>query len=168
MPYDLMWRDLSAGEPNYQRLTDTFFNFYNTYRAPSYNCGTIGVTNCKKTGEMAALMREINAHHTFNVTDTALVQKLDGYKNTIFFDMGSYVKRLCSDPARYARFQALLNEVTPYRAATQRIYTVYNDLPSHYITVNEFSGITMSDASESPQFGTRTAKKRTDWWQATH
>ncbi|WP_315558452.1 clostripain-related cysteine peptidase [Hoylesella nanceiensis] len=168
MPYHKMWKELSSLNPNYQTITNIFHNFYSNYQAPQYNCGAIGVTNCEKTEEMANLMKEINQQFTFNVADTTHVQKLDGYSGTIFYDMKSYVDRLCSDTNLKNRFNNVMSQVTPYYASTSRIYTAMGQLNSEYININSFSGITISDPSESQEYSAKTAKKTTSWWKATH
>ena len=168
MPYHKMWKELSSLNPNYQTITNIFHDFYSNYQAPQYNCGAIGVTNCEKTEEMAKLMTEINQQFTFNVADTTHVQKLDGYSGTIFYDMKSYVDRLCSDTNLKNRFNNIMTQVTPYYASTSRIYTAMGQLNSEYININSFSGITISDPSESQEYSAKKTKKTTSWWKATH
>ena len=168
MPYHKMWQELSSLNPNYQTITNIFHDFYSNYQAPQYNCGAIGVTNCEKTEEMANLMKEINQQFTFNVADTTHLQKLDGYSGTIFYDMKSYVDRLCPDTNLKNRFNNMLNQVTPYHASTNRIYTAMGQLDSEYIYINSFSGITISDPNESQVYSAKTTKRTTSWWKATH
>jgi len=168
MPYHKMWQELSSLNPNYQTITNIFHDFYSNYQAPQYNCGAIGVTNCEKTEEMANLMKEINQQFTFNVADTTHLQKLDGYSGTIFYDMKSYVDRLCPDTNLKNRFNNMLNQVTPYHASTNRIYTAMGQLDSEYIYINSFSGITISDPNQSQVYSAKTTKRTTSWWKATH
>ena len=61
-----------------------------------------------------------------------------------------------------------MSQVTPYYASTSRIYTAMGQLNSEYININSFSGITISDPSESQEYSAKTAKKTTSWWKATH
>ena len=168
MPYHKMWKELSSLNPNYQKITNIFHDFYSNYQAPQYNCGAIGVTNCEKTEEMANLMKEINQQFTFNLTDTTHIQKLDGYAGTIFYDMKSYVNLLCSSTNLTNRFNNIMSQLTPYYASTNRIYTAIGQLNSEYIYINSFSGITISDPSESQEYNTYAVKKTTSWWKATH
>ncbi len=165
MPYSRMWSSLAKKEPDYQAINDAFLSFYSSYVSPY---GTFGVTDCSYLDEMAGIMKSINAAYTFNLADTVDVQKLDGFKNTIFFDMDSYVKKLCGDPQLYTQFTTTLQKLVPYKSTTPRIYTAYEELPSHYITVNTFSGITISDPTVSTRHSAITSKKSTAWWNATH
>lgn len=36
MPYNKMWKELSSISPNYQQITDIFYNFYSNYNTPLY------------------------------------------------------------------------------------------------------------------------------------
>ena len=168
MPYSKMWKELSSISPNYQQITDDFYNFYSNYNSPDYNCGAIGITDCTKTQEMATLMKEINGRYKMDKNKIDDVQKLDGYAPTIFYDMGDYVDKLCQDKALYQQFRNLLYQLTPYHAATQRIYSSMNYLSNPYIHIQNFSGITISDLTESNIYNAETHKQYTNWWRATH
>lgn len=165
MPYSKMWSALAKPEPDYQAINDAFFNFYSSY---SYPYGTFGITDCTHIDEMAAVMKKINAAHSFNITDTVHVQKLDGFRNTIFYDMDSYVKQLCANTNLYNEFSAVLAKMVPYKSVTPSIYTDYRELPSPYIPVTHFSGITISDPTVSGYHSASTSKMTTDWWKVTH
>ena len=117
---------------------------------------------------MAQVMRAINTTNTFNLADTTNVQKLDGYRNTIFYDMGAYVSRLCTDPTLYTTFQSVLNRLTPFKSTTPDIYTSLGQLPYNRINVNTFSGITISDPTVSNFERAIITKTQTGWWKATH
>lgn len=165
MPYSQMWSSLAKKNPDYKAINETFLNFYSSYVSPY---GAFGITDCSYVDEMARIMKNINAVYTFNSADIAYVQKLDGFRNTIFFDLDSYVKRLCGDQQLYVQFSTTLQKLVPYRSATSQIYTAYTELPSQYITVNTFSGITISDPTVSTRHSAVTSKTSTAWWNATH
>ena len=82
--------------------------------------------------------------------------------------MKSYVDRLCPDTNLKNRFNNMLNQVTPYHASTNRIYTAMGQLDSEYIYIYSFSGITISDPNESQVYSAKTTKRTTSWWKATH
>ena len=165
MPYQKMWHYLTQLSPDYGKIVDEFHHFYSNYSTP---CGNIGITNCNRTEEMAQVMRAINTTNTFNLADTTNVQKLDGYRNTIFYDMGAYVSRLCTDPTLYTTFQSVLNRLTPFKSTTPDIYTSLGQLPYNRINVNTFSGITISDPTVSNFERAIITKTQTGWWKATH
>ena len=61
--------------------------------------------------EMVAMMKSINATHTFDLSLLDNVQDLDGetYKPTIFFDFDAYVRQLCTnDNDAYEQFHNVL------------------------------------------------------------
>ena len=165
MPYHKMWRYLAQLSPDYQRIVNEFHNFYSTYSTP---CGNIGITDCAVADEMAGVMKQINAAYTFNLADTLQVQKLDGYRNTIFYDMGDYVDKLCGGTALYTAFQSTLSRLVPYKSTTPSIYTNLGETPSRYISVTRFSGITISDPTVSSYESAFLNKTHTQWWQVTH
>lgn len=165
MPYRDMWSALAKKDPDYQAINNAFINFYRNY---TYPYGTFGITDCTYIDEMVTVMKKINTSHTFNLADTINVQKLDGFKNTIFFDMDSYVQELCTDTNLYNEFYTILQKLVPYKSVTTSIYTDYRELPSYIIPVNEFSGITISDPTVSGYHSASTSKTTTDWWKASH
>ena len=163
MPYRRIMRYLAARQPDYQAVCDEFIAFYKSYRYPY---ATIGVTDLSRIGEMAALMKSVNVSHTFDESLISDVQDLDArhYTPTVYFDFGSYAKRLCgADTDAYSQYAALLGELVPYKAATDYIYSYSGKATEPVI---EFSGLTVSDPSlNSVAVDTKT---ETAWWKATH
>ena len=158
LPYDQMWLHLSP-KPDYQQAVQDFYDFYSTY---SYPYGTLAAINCQETESMARLMQEANATHTTaSISD---IQRLDGYEPSVFFDFGDYAVHLCGDDTRLlSDIQQQLGRLVPYKASLPKIYSM---LIGGTISVNTFSGITISD----PSLNTTTAKdkEQTAWWKATH
>ena len=119
-----------------------------------------------KTSEietLADVMRQINTAHEFVPDSIINVQKLDGFSPTVFYDMKSYVKRLCADDAvLFSQFEQQLLRAVPYAACTDSYYSARTKMA---YPIREFSGITISDPSWS--YATRT-KETTAWWKATH
>ncbi len=163
MPYALILPYLLQAQPDYASVVQQFHFFYQSYRMPY---GTIAVTDCSKAEQMAEMMRTINENHTFDTHYLSDLQDLDAahWTPTVFFDFGDYVQQLCaSDTTSYNTFLSLLNQMVPYKAATDRIYS---EAGHKSITVTSFSGLTISDPSEN--IVATTAKKNTAWWTATH
>lgn len=170
MPYKNIWKHLTQPKPNYKEVVNEFHNFYSNYKWPY---GNIGVTDCSKVEEVAARMKTINAATANNakLIDWEDIQRLDGYEKTIFFDMGDYVNKLCNTPETQSmarEMQTALVQLVPYKSTTKYIYTA---LEQHYpstIIVNAYSGITISDPTQSDFENALTTKRETGWWKATH
>jgi len=170
MPYKNIWKHLTQPKPNYKEVVNEFHNFYSNYKWPY---GNIGVTDCSKAEEVAARMKTINAATANNakLIDWEDIQRLDGYEKTIFFDMGDYVNKLCNTPETQSmarEMQTALAQLVPYKSTTKYVYTA---LEQHYpstIIVNAYSGITISDPTQSDFENALTTKRETSWWKATH
>ena len=170
MPYKNIWKHLTQPKPNYKEVVNEFHNFYSNYKWPY---GNIGVTDCSKVEEVVTHMKTINAAtaNNANLIDWEDVQRLDGYEKTIFFDMGDYVNKLCTTPETQALARNLhtaLAQLVPYKSTTPYIYTALGELNNNTIRVNAYSGITISDPTQSDFEKALTTKKATGWWKATH
>lgn len=163
IPYQNIYKHLMSAEPDYKALCEGFYNYYANSDTPY---GTIGVIDCRYVDEMAAMMKSINATHTFDLSLLDDVQDLDGetYKPTIFFDFDDYVRHLCTnDNGSYEQFRSVLQRLVPYKAATDYIYSGSTDKKTK---VNHFSGITISDPSMRQEIA--ESKRQTNWWIQTH
>lgn len=170
MPYKNIWKHLTQPKPNYKEVVNEFHNFYSNYKWPY---GNIGVTDCSKVEEVAARMKTINAATANNakLIDWEDIQRLDGYEKTIFFDMGDYVNKLCNTPETQSmarEMQTALAQLVPYKSTTKYVYTALEQLNTQTIFVNAYSGITISDPTQSDFENALTTKRETGWWKATH
>ena len=158
MPYNKVGRYLLTGD--YEQVVNEFHTWYSSYRNPY---GTLAVTKTSEVEQMASIMRQINTTHEWVADSIRTVQHLDGFDPVVFFDMKSYVKRLCADDTPlFNQFEQQLNRMVPYAKATKQYYSA-RSMRAYNIT--EFSGITISD----PSFSYATRKKtETAWWKATH
>lgn len=158
MPYDKMGRCLLLDD--YEAVVYEFYTWYSSYYNPY---GTLAVTKTSEVNQLADIMRQINATHEWVPDSIRTVQRLDGFDPIVFFDMKSYVKRLCADDETlFHQFEQQLNRTVPYARCTPRFYSV---LLRRTYSITEFSGITISDPSFS--YATRR-KEETAWWKATH
>lgn len=158
MPYDEIGIDLLNNK--FKNVVDKFYNYYSNFKTP---CGTIGVTDCREVENMAYIMRQINDRYPdfpYNTTD---IQDLDGFENTIFFDFGDYVSKLCSDPNILSTFKEQLGRLVPYKANTETYYSWYT---GEQHPINTFSGITISDPSVNRSIA--NVKTQTNWYRETH
>ena len=158
MPYNKIGRYLLTGD--YEQVVNEFYTHYSAYRNPY---GTLAVTKTSEVEQLASVMRQINATHEWVPDSIRTVQRLDGFNPIVFFDMKSYVKRLCADDATlFNQFEQQLSRAVPYAKCTQRFFSARNQ---RAYNITEFSGITISD----PSFSYATRKKEeTAWWKATH
>lgn len=158
MPYDKVGRYLLTGD--YSQVVNEFYTWYSSYHNPY---GTLAVTKTSEVNQLADIMRQINAAHEWVADSIRTVQRLDGFDPVVFFDMKSYVKRLCADDVTlFNQFEQQLQRTVPYAQCTSRFYCARSRMA---YDITEFSGITISD----PSFSYATRKKEeTAWWKATH
>ena len=105
-------------------------------------------------------MREINKSQPFDASIMGDVQRLDGYKTPVFYDLGDYVAHLCKDERLLANFNAQLSKTVPYKAHTEYFYSER----SGKIKLNAYSGLSVSP----PTNGNITlGVEGTEWWMAT-
>lgn len=162
MPYADMWTSLATPTPNYNAAVSAFYEFYNNYSTP---CGALSAIDCRQMDELASIMKQINEHYTLADSLLESIQLLDGFNVPIFYDMGDYIEKLCTDPYLYEKFSTQLSKTVVSKATTSRLYSFLYIIPQ-YINVETFSGITISDPSLSPV--AERGKTKTSWWKATH
>lgn len=160
MPYAEIGEHL-LGDTDYKAIYDKFHTFYSNYK--EMPCGTIGVTDCSELAPLVQIMKEINNRYRFDETEISSIQTLDGYSPTLFFDLGDYVAKLCSDTDLLNQFQQQLQRTVPYKRHTDTYYTMTPR--GRQIKINAFSGVTVSDPSLNSLAET---KNETAWYKATH
>lgn len=160
MPYAEIGEHL-LGDTDYKAICDKFHTFYSNYK--EMPCGTIGVTDCSELAPLVQIMKEINNRYRFDETEISSIQTLDGYSPTLFFDLGDYVAKLCSDTDLVNQFQQQLQRTVPYKRHTDTYYTMTPR--GRQIKINAFSGVTVSDPSLNSLAET---KNETAWYKATH
>lgn len=141
-----------------------YYEFYEAYEAPKYNCGAIAVTIISEVEALASVMKRINTSYPDYVADPSKpLQRYEYlYSPTRFYDYGDYVHKLCKDPVLLAEFDAQLDRTVPpqYRLHTEYFYSAGKRL------IETYSGISTSDPSTS---STVTAyRNQTGWYEATH
>lgn len=153
------------GEPDYEGICRTFYNFYLGYvdnYGVSRPYGTIAVTRCAELEGLARVMQQINAASKGVQVDINTIQRMDGYHPQRFVDYGDYVRTLCSDEQLMTAFEVQLERTVPSacRRHTPRFYT-----QNGTILIETFTGLTTSDPSTSELC---LSKDQTSWWKATH
>ena len=163
MPYQTMWTYLNSATPNYESAVNAFHSFYSNYEYPY---GTIAAIDCRKLDRLAEQMRMINQNFTFADSLRDSLQVLDGFNTPLFYDMGDYVAKLCTNNDMINDFNATLTQVVKASAYTDSIYSyLYYNQP-RFIKVNRFSGLTISDPSINSV--AIKGREKTAWWRDTH
>lgn len=162
VPYSSMWAHLASGTPSYERAISVFNTFYRSYAMPY---GTFSAIDCSKMDELAEAMRHINASNTLTDEELTEIQVLDGFYEPIFYDMGDYLNKFCTDIWDYSQVESILERAVISKCNTDQIYSFLYNTP-RYIDVNTFSGITISDPSINSV--ALDGKEKTAWWKATH
>lgn len=141
-PYKQCMRYL-LGSPDYQRLCETFLDFYTHYEVA---CGTVAVTDCRELEALADVARSINLTFPTTQEHNDDIQQMDGFEPTLFYDLGDTYAHLCEDKALLEAFNRQLERTVPYKACTAYYYTA---LEGHHI-INHYSGLSTSQTSGSP------------------
>ena len=162
VPYYMMWTSLASVTPVYADAVSAFESFYRDYIMPY---GTFSAIDCRQMDELAAAMREINTKYKLSGEALNGIQVLDGFEQPIFYDMGDYLQKLCTDVVDYSYIITLMESAVSSKCNTAQIYSFLYDAP-RYIGVNTFSGITISDPSINSV--ALDGKEKTSWWKATH
>ena len=164
VPYRTMWKSLASDTPAYANAVSAFGTFYNDYIMPY---GTYAAIDCRNTEELAIAMCDINARYKISESERSGIQVLDGFDEPIFYDMGDYLKHLCTDSKDYSHLMTILESVVKSKFNTESIYSyLYGSGYEKLIKVNTFSGITISDPSINTV--ALDGKEKTSWWKATH
>ena len=165
-PYHLIGEYLT-GTVDYEGVAEGFYRFYSSYTDAAY--GTVSVTDCSQLDALAAVMHAINRQYPapLSAAQISQIQRMDGYDPVLFFDLGDYVARLCSDPVLLSRFEEQLERTVPaaYKRHTPSYPTALGGSGLQAIPIRAYSGITVSDPSFNPL---AAAKSATAWWRNTH
>ena len=160
VPYQTVWQALATPTPAYKKTIDAFNAYYKSYTSPY---GALSAIDCRKVERLAEVMLQINKQNVLDVNMRDSLQVLDGFETPIFYDMGQYVDKLCTQPILLSDFHARLSEVVTATATTD---TLYSALFRPYTKVKSYSGLTISDPSRNSVV--LKGKERTAWWKATH
>lgn len=165
MPYRNILRCLT-GTPDYAAVCSELVSFYNsyTYMGRKYPYATIAVTDCSQLDALASLMRRVNAVAKVDA-DMQGVQVFDGYSPSLFFDLGDYVRHVCTDESLLSAFSQQLAAAVPYKDNTPYYFSALIGMNGEARKITEFSGITVSDPSRN---SLARDKQTTAWWRATH
>lgn len=93
------------------------------------------------------------------------IQSTDGFKQHIFYDLGSYVTALNPGRELLREYNDVMSKTIRSNAATDSLYSnLYGK--DVFIRIKNNSGITISDPSIHP--AALRGMRKTAWWTATH
>lgn len=159
IPYQSIFKYFVFAPPNVDDAINEFYQFYQSY---TYPYGTLSAIDCSKVEKMADVMRRVNNGWSIESDQLNLVQKLDGYTSTVFYDMADYVHHFCDDKTLVAEFDNTMNQLVLHKKWTDLLYC---ETTGTRFRVNTFCGITISDPSESLM---AKGKTETNWYKDTH
>lgn len=135
--------------------------FHTHYKNTQGYSGTISLIACSQLDALAETMRSVNKSmdKKFKLTD---LQSYEGGTNHIFFDLGNYVDKACSDASVVSAFHTQLEKTIPAKYTLDTFWTTYIN-PDHYL-ITSFSGLSTS----APSTLCRDTYVETAWYKATH
>ncbi len=163
LPYQTMFQYL-LDTPDYEKAIEAFGTFYKQY---SFPYGTLSLIDCDQLESFAGVMKQVNSQtEELTESEVAEVQRFDGYRHAVFFDLGDYIAKRCKDnTSLLEQANQALDLLVPYAVNTPEYY-VYGGFPSPKFRINSYSGITCSDPSLNGAI--KEDKLETEWWLATH
>ncbi len=167
-PYDRVIPRLFASDgPDLPGTCWEFWNFYqNDWEtiANSAQSGCISLTVTSELDALAAAAAEIHAGPT-RAYDADALQYYEGMSTHLFYDLNDYMRAICADDNRYARFREQLNRTFPEacRLHTPSFYSAYNGRMNE-IKSTAYSGVTTSEPSQRYT----DLHKETAWYKVTH
>ncbi len=160
-PYDRVVPCLFASDgPDLSGVCWEFWNFYqNDCDSAQSGCISLAVTS--ELDALAAAVKEIHKGSTREYEINAL-QFYEGLNPHAFYDLGHYIRAICADDNRYARFKEQLNRTFPEacRLHTPSFYSRYSGM----IPIKFYSGVTTSEPSQRYT----DLHKETAWYKVTH
>ena len=165
-PYDRLAPCLFSGStPDLASVCYEFWYFYMyDWDTVSNNAqsGCISLAVMDELEALAACVADILAGPLRDY-DLAELQYFEGLSSHMFYDLAQYIRAICDDDIRYARFEEQLARAFPVseRLHTPSYYSVYNYRMN---PVEHYSGVTTS----APALRYQELCQKTGWYQRTH
>ena len=136
-------------------------SFHEHYKSTLKYSGTVALIACSQLDALAAEMKQVNQSIKDDYDRSAL-QTYEGGTNHIFFDLGDYVDKACTDTAAVSSFKAQLEKAVPAKFTLDSFWSTY--VTSNHYPVTSFSGLSTS----APSILFRESYAQTAWYKATH
>ena len=136
-------------------------SFHEHYKSTLKYSGTVALIACSQLDALAAEMKNVNQSIKDDYDRSAL-QTYEGGTNPIFFDLGDYVDKACTDAAAVSSFKAQMEKAVPAKFTLDSFWSTY--VTSNHYPVTSFSGLSTS----APSILFRESYAQTAWYKATH
>lgn len=136
--------------------------FHDYYGSTYGYSGSVAAIDCSQLEQLAAAMKSINMSGTMTEVDEDQLQTYEGQIQHIFFDLGDYVDKACSDAALKESFAAQMARCVPYKYTLPSFWSNYG-VAGNY-PVNTYSGLSTSAPADIYGY----EYTRTEWYKATH
>lgn len=136
-------------------------SFHEHYKSTLKYSGTVALIACSQLDALAAEMKQVNQSIKDDYDRSAL-QTYEGGTNHIFFDLGDYVDKACTDAAAVSSFKAQMEKTVPAKFTLDSFWSTY--VTSNHYPVTSFSGLSTS----APSILFRESYAQTAWYKATH
>ena len=165
MPYLEIWDEITAPTTR-QSLDALCNNAYSFYKAGDQPYCSLAAIDCNKMDDLANVVKEINSKFIFNEEQRDNLQMLDGYRPSIFYDMGRYVELQCTDAALLSRYRQAEAECVFSHYHTAEYYTAISQGAYGTHDIIYSCGVTTS----APSLNEMSLEdwNRTAWYKATH
>ncbi len=137
--------------------------YYEDYLSDPGYSGVVALIDCSQLNDLAKAMKEVN-NATKDDSKLSGVQTYDGFNNHLFFDLGDYVDKTCTNEEVKSRFKAQLERTIPSKYTTSKFWAGYGNMGYYYVNAKAYSGITTSQPSVMYQ----SNYTDTEWYKATH
>lgn len=164
MPYDIVWDEINSSST--EALNSLCYKAYKHYNASTQPYCALSAIDCSKLDNLASVVKEINAAHVFPESERNSLQMLDGYRPSLFYDMGRYVELQCSDRDLMSRFDDAMSKAVMYKYNTAQFYTNLAQGARGTHDIYYCSGLTTSSPSVNDL--AISGLNRTAWYKATH
>ena len=146
---------------NYADVADGFVSYYADSTFP-YACFT--ATRCEKLNELVQTVKMIRTLEDGNTASLSDVQKYDGMKATVFYDLADYIHKVYPASPLLDTFDNIMSQVVVSKACTKDIFTT---LPTEKkIPLTSFCGISTSSPTAN-ELALPTLQE-TAWYIDTH
>lgn len=165
MPYQEIWNDIISPVSS-QSLDAICSKVTNYYKLSDQPYSALSAIDCRKMDNLASVVKEINAKFQFPEEQRDNLQMLDGYRPSIFYDMGRYVELQCTDADMLSRYRQAELEVVLSHYYTDKFYTNLSQGAHGTHDINYSSGLTTSAPSLNDLV--KSGWSRSSWYKATH
>ncbi|MDR1340381.1 MAG: hypothetical protein LBK58_10070 [Prevotellaceae bacterium] len=126
-PYDLIIPELIKQQPDFRKVAENYFMYYNGQENELYRSATISVVNTRELEALAAVTAQAIAGQAFDMTtfDRRSVQRLDVYAEQYTFDFMDFVNKAFPETDKTALTEHL-NKAILYKAHTDGFIGMYD------------------------------------------